>query len=285
MDYALRFTLISIAVGLVVSLLSDMRKSIWSQVMFAILACIAIILIVSRRTKERFGEPTTGMMKNVRIKYPYAYYYELENADYERRVKSIFIRPYIGPREPKWQPADTAPPVFMEAAEYVGAEIAKIMRDNPAMCLPDGNVIPIQTVQRRLTGWSYGPLDKMLILIECIFYRENKYTGKVVEFFVNCKLTANQKWAWFVQALNVTGEVAEDQIGLHPIQHSNTNPFETEYDAAGPTSTAKQVAEPWREAKILKSDLNDRLTSQQAKDLSFQSRVLNTSSLFSDVYI
>jgi hypothetical protein len=240
-----------------------------------VLVILVIVAAYFQRFHERFSE-TTGIIKDVRIKYPTAYYYEYENVEYERRLQNVFgVGKQVRPFWNSFQPPERAPAMITEAFEYAAAEIAKRVRDNKDMRLPNGaDTTPIQTVQRRLKGWAMTEDGAVVLKLECIFYRESKYTGKVVEFTVVCRVFKGNVWRYAPMFVRVVGEVSEDHIGMHPVGFSD-QPFESQYDAAGATSSRKPTAEDWRNPRLLLSDLKD----SQARRPDYQRAVLSVSSL------
>ena len=170
-------------------------------------------------------------IKDIKIKYTKAYYYEYESQEYERRIRNIF--------NPSAQ--DTAfdystlktdlsllPSEVEEVYNFCTKNIERRVARAPELRLPDGSDIVIQMVEKRILGWLRKQRT-IYIRFDCLFYRESKYTGKRVEFLVAC--TPGTVVSYNIRYLDVavTEEVAEDLIGMHPVSPS-ADPFDPLYE-------------------------------------------------------
>ena len=184
---------------------------------------------------------------NVNIKYKNAYYYEYDDEEYLKRLKTAFGIP------PKSQSqalrkGDEDSEDVTKAYTFVITRIEKVMREasEKEMALPTPSP-PIQTVVARLVGWNRVRTDVYNLTIECVFYRENKYCGKKVEFYVQCNRGYSQ--VKYLDAI-ITANVSEDDIALYPV--TATNPFDTPYGVAGASSDkTPQIIPKWAQSSLL----------------------------------
>ncbi|NBP66698.1 MAG: hypothetical protein EBU66_18880, partial [Bacteroidetes bacterium] len=124
----------------------------------------------------------------------------------------------------------------------------------------------------KLVAWF---LDKLLI--EVILYRNNKFEGKKVLFYINTY--TNQ-----IIDIKITEQVSEDEIALYPI--SPSNPFEMKYDDANVVSSRDYDAIPLtQQPSILRKNSGENIKDSDAKNSVLQKLLLSKSSLFKPITI
>lgn len=236
----------------------------WSLYIIIILAVIFFSVLASR---ERFEVP----LKNVVIKYPKAYYYEFENAEYIKRLNTVLTPTHRKVDIPKRD--DLPPPNVDEAFRHTVELISRVVQNSKVMQLPDGLPTRIQTVESKLLGWKLSK-HGVYLQFTCTFYRESKYAGKKVEMSVYYNFQPKDVTVLHTAVIE---EVSEDQIALFPVESSPQNPFMPSYEDAGPSDSRPIKAMSWLQTSYLRSS-----EVKNAKDPKIQEMILKHTQLFED---
>ena len=172
---------------------------------------------------------------NHRIRYPQAFYYELDNAAFQEAFDRAFhistsspwyraalkTNEWLGPYSPS--DADVS---WKDGYASFFAYVQATLRSSPEFCLP-GTIrdaskdtsVELQIVHdrwRRFFVWNKTP-NVIRIDVELLLYREGKYQGKHMLVFAVLEQTRPGHVEVHIVQANVVGVVPSDGIGMHPV--------------------------------------------------------------------
>lgn len=216
--------------------------------------CLFIIYLASGKPKERFElaanedevyvnksdkpwehHPIRSVAIDLKTTNDTAYYYELDNAEYDLAITKTFQYPcskapqFVNDSE--WRIIKLGSDVRTAYDELIKfiinrlnvSDYMKLPSDNPNK-RPKIQVVHDVLVQAK--GHVTIPF-KYIIQMEMILYREAKYHGKHVRVSAIVEYDKRKKkWNCIVLEANVLGIVYEDNIGLFPVVAT----YETMYD-------------------------------------------------------
>lgn len=162
--------------------------------------------------------PISSLHQNldITIKYPKAYYYELDNSKMEAALAICLQTGVYLPSETlEWTTVDFDGTVLSAYNDVLNVTRTLLNTGARAFVLPDGSSKPFAVVHDVLVG-SHATQDRSIYSFkyELILFRESKPYGKHVQ----CAAVVDIKnmVAYFVQA-KVVGSVPADTMGLFPI--------------------------------------------------------------------
>lgn len=149
------------------------------------------------------------------VKYPTAFYYELNNDVFEVALKHCFnLQSTKIAQDKQWEPI--AEKSVQKVYNALIEDIASLLIANAHhFKLPDGSSHPLQIVHDKLLQTSIHH-TKRSILMKCefIFYREGKYQGKHVHAL--CMWNKDRTFTYL--DMRVVGTVFADNIGMWPVR-------------------------------------------------------------------
>ena len=241
-----------------------------------LIALLALFLIAfaARKQRETFiGEvkasapapwdrrPIAGSVPiDPTVKYPRAYYTELNNDAFEKGLQTLFQQSCdiekealvglkdwpVGPTPPEGVIGTYVSEAYDVAVRFISDRVTTGEASRAALQLPDpSDNTKIQMVHDRLTEYAVAPLadagasgpSSLRLTIDVVFYRFAKYHGKHVQFVVRATPSLSEGsvptvfgpanapvpvWKISVVAVRVVGIVYADQIGLYPVFASDT---------------------------------------------------------------
>ena len=194
-----------------------------------------------------------SLMVDPKVKYPNAYYYELDNTAFMNGLRKALVVPCTLVSEAisndNWSPSKfplesgvSPPNDVMDAYNSCVNTISSRLNGAASLKLPgDSPSKPskIQIVHDILKSYKVHKtstlLPMYLIDMELLFYRESKYQGKHVG--LTCTVKKNMKGGWFtnVVAIHLLGVVPEDQIAMFPV--TADNPFDIQQQTVNDAET------------------------------------------------
>jgi hypothetical protein len=199
------------------------------------LLIIALFMVKSREPfVDAYGAPLDNKLENdslpleleMKVKYPKAFYYELDNKAFERGLQECFnvaqkpdalaILNQTG-----WDPIENS--MVTDIYATILATVKGLLIQKASyFALPDGSAPPLQVTHNRLIKAAIhlddsadaDTVPSYLVKAEFTFYREGKFQGKHIGAL--CYIPPNNGLR-FLQ-MNIIGVVNPDTIGLWPVR-------------------------------------------------------------------
>ena len=164
------------------------------------------------------------------VKYPKAYYYELDNETFQKALKKSFHLAALSPISMEsWQFVTTTDADVLAAYSTAKNYLSQVLVEKANLFqLPDGsspNLQIIHDVMVSIYKYKYEmdstneTVDvKYLINMDVILYRESKYQAKSVRCVcIVTKVPNTNTWKVEVVDMRVTGVISEGDFGLFPV--------------------------------------------------------------------
>jgi hypothetical protein len=168
------------------------------------------------------------------VKYPKAYYYELDNQTFQNALNKSFHLAALSPMssmatpgQENWQRVTTTDTDILVAYSTAKNYLSQVLVDKAKLFqLPDGsspNLQIIHDVMVSIYKYKYkttstGEGEKYLINMDVILYRESKYQAKSVRCVcIVTRLPNTNTWKVKVVDMHVTGVISEGDFGLFPV--------------------------------------------------------------------
>lgn len=198
----------------------------WHQSDHFVVATNDDIQYVNVSDKPWEHHPIESVEIDIKTKFDTAYYYELDNAEYDVAITKTFQYPCRKApeilRADNWRDVESLDDVRV-AYDNLIAYIKKTVNSSDYLQLPSDNPAKrpvIQIVHDVLIQAKRHVVtqNKFLIYLEAILYRESKYHGKHMRFTAIAEYDATLKnWSFYVIEADVVGIVYEDKIGIFPV--------------------------------------------------------------------
>lgn len=170
--------------------------------------------------------PIESVAIDFKTKFDTAYYYELDNADYDVAITKTFQYPCRKSpeilRAQDWTDVEKMSDVraaYDKLIVYIkntvnNSDYLQLDSDNPAK-RPVIQIVHDILVQAKR---HVATKDKYLLYLEAILYRESKYHGKHMRFTAIVEYDNKiRDWSFYVIEAEVVGVVYEDKIGIFPV--------------------------------------------------------------------
>jgi hypothetical protein len=213
------------------------------------LICILVLWVISRKRIDGFKDvvaanedesyvnrgdepwerhPIHSVAVDLPTKFDTAYYYELDNAEYDIALKKTFQYPCKKGSEilndANWKLLDSSQLSEVRTAyNSLLAYLENTLNASKHMELPSDNPYKrpkIQIVHDVLTQVKrhVATVFKYLIEMEIVIYREAKFNAKHVRITAIVEYVSKKKrWDFYVIEAELLGIVYEDKIGIFPV--------------------------------------------------------------------
>lgn len=170
--------------------------------------------------------PIESVATDLKTKFDTAYYYELDNAEYDVAITNTFQYPCRKApeilRADNWTEVESMTEVrtvYDKLIEYIkntvnNSDYLQLPSDNPNK-RPVIQIVHDILVQAKR---HVATKDKYLLYLEAILYREAKYHGKHMRFTAIAEYDDKRReWSFYIIEAEVVGVVYEDKIGIFPV--------------------------------------------------------------------
>ena len=153
------------------------------------------------------------------VRYPKAYYYELNNTDFQQALSSAFNLPAAGGagQDEEWGPTIFGVDIMEAYTTVINLLTTTLIEKAYLFRLPDSTSPPCKVIHDVLTS-VYVNTNKpqYLMNIDVVLYREAKYQAKSVHTVCVVDASGDKPIARFVE-MKVVGVISEGDFGLFPV--------------------------------------------------------------------